>query len=87
MRYVERNARRAGLVERAEAWPWTSASPVSRMHGIELAPWPLARPKDWLQFVNEEEPIPDVDFIRDRTARRKPICQSAGNHAKTTIKG
>jgi len=53
VRYVERNARRAGLAERAEAWPWTSASPVSRMHGIELAPWPLPRPKDWLPINHD----------------------------------
>jgi putative transposase len=86
VRYVERNARRAGLAERAEAWPWTSASPVSRVHGTELAPWPLARPKDWLLFVNEVEPIPDVDFIRERTARRKPICQSVPGRAKAAIK-
>jgi putative transposase len=77
IRYVERNALRAGLVDRAEAWPWSTASPVCRMQGIDLAPWPVERPRRWLEFVNDIEPVPDLDFIRDRTSRRKPIQQTA----------
>jgi REP-associated tyrosine transposase len=72
-RYIERNPVRGGLTDRAESWPWSSASPVSRMHGIELAEWPVPRPADWLEFVNAPEPAPDLDFIRACTANGKPI--------------
>ena len=73
LRYVERNPVRGGMTDRAEAWPWSSASPVSRMHGIELAEWPVPKPADWLDFVNTPEPAPDLDFIRTCTAKGKPI--------------
>ncbi len=45
-RYVERNALRAGLVERAEEWPWCSLSrrPASEVR-IPLSAWPLPRPR------------------------------------------
>ena len=52
-RYVESNARRAGLVERAELWPWCSLSchgPAPDIHLV--SPWPVHRPKDWLDQVN-----------------------------------
>ena len=37
MRYVERNPLRAGLVERAEDWPWSSA--VARLGGRPAPSW------------------------------------------------
>jgi putative transposase len=49
-RYVERNALRAGLVGRAENWPWSSlyarlhpASPAARL--VRLHPWPVDEPQ------------------------------------------
>jgi putative transposase len=54
--YVERNAKRGGLVERAEAWPWTSASPLSGSPARpELTAWPIPRPADWLAWLNAPE--------------------------------
>jgi len=55
-RYVERNAVRAGLVEHAEDWQWSSL--WRRMTGNEesqslLADWPVACPQDWLSLVNQ----------------------------------
>jgi len=52
-RYVEANARAAGLVQRAEDWPWCSLS----CHGPDpdinlLSPWPILRPRNWLDEVN-----------------------------------
>jgi len=76
MRYVERNASRAGLVARAEEWPWSSASGAGRV-GIALAAWPLARPKKWTAFLNEGDSPADLEFIRCRTRRNQPIAQSS----------
>src|SRR6516162_7022302 len=53
-RYVERNALRAGLVARAEAWPWGSLQ--QRLAGtpepLLLDPGPIALPADWKAYVN-----------------------------------
>jgi putative transposase len=54
VRYVERNALRAGLVERAEAWRWcslwrrTSGTPEQKQL---LSDWPVAYPKGWCKLV------------------------------------
>ena len=51
-RYVERNALRAGLVTRAEDWPWCSlAQRAGRRSSITLADWPVSRPQDWIDLV------------------------------------
>ncbi len=54
-RYVERNALRANLVERAEDRRWGSLSARRAKADKErpqLAPWPIARPRDWTARVN-----------------------------------
>jgi REP-associated tyrosine transposase len=52
-RYVESNALSAGLVERAEDWPYSSLSKTTAADGRDLlSPWPIARPSDWLEYVN-----------------------------------
>src|SRR4029078_6110569 len=51
-RYVESNARRAGLCKRAEEWPWSSLSCTGPDPDINLlSPWPIRRPADWLNQV------------------------------------
>jgi putative transposase len=53
LRYVERNALQAGLVERAELWPWCSVSECTPV-GVTFAvdPGPLQRLPFWLDLVN-----------------------------------
>lgn len=52
-RYVESNARRAGLCKRAEEWPWSSLSCAGPDPDINLlSRWPTPRPSDWLDQVN-----------------------------------
>lgn len=75
MSYVEGNRLRAGLVRRAEDWPWSSlvAAAGADEIAIELTPWPVDRPKNWLQIVNR--PIDDRTVARLRTsiARGRPF--------------
>ena len=57
-RYVERNALRANLVDRAEVWRWSS--PWRREMGTPeqrkwLADWPLGIPSQWLKIVGAEK--------------------------------
>jgi len=64
LRYVERNALRAGLVERAELWPWGSlASPDDERAGF-LCEAPVSRPPNWRAFVNEGERGDELRDIR-----------------------
>jgi putative transposase len=60
-RYVERNALRAGLVERAEQWRWGSlwwtgqksaGTGSPRAGAVPLCSWPIARPRNWVERVN-----------------------------------
>jgi putative transposase len=52
-RYVESNALRANLTTRAEDWPWSSLVNDGPVPGISiLSPWPVPRPRDWLEQVN-----------------------------------
>ena len=51
-RYVERNALRAGMVARAEAWRWSSLLQRSdaTMVGPRLDTWPIAVAGDWVPY-------------------------------------
>jgi len=74
IRYVESNARRAGLVPRAEDWPWSSlGAPASVRDGL-VFDGPVPRPSDWLERVNE--PLPDLDQIRECVVKGRPFGSS-----------
>ncbi len=49
--YVERNPVRAGIVNRAEEWPWSSASGHPAGPRPPLHQWPMVRPPDWLELL------------------------------------
>jgi len=72
---VERNALRAGLVARAEAWKWSSL--WRRTMGTAedkqlLSPWPVPYPRDWCKLVNGPQTEAEVDAIRRCIARGRP---------------
>ena len=75
VRYIERNPVRAGIVDRADEWLWSSASPTYALHGIELADWPLPRPADWNAFMNDVEPLEDLEFVREKISRGQAIAR------------
>src|SRR5713226_687587 len=75
LRYVERNPLRAGLVRRAEDWPWSSLA--CRLAGGEvglrrLHPGPVALATDWLQLVNESQTEAELEAMRRSVARGRP---------------
>jgi putative transposase len=64
-RYVERNALRAGLVERAEDWRWSSLwQRINRADRPMLSNWPTAMPSDWLTYVNTPQTTQEVEAVR-----------------------
>jgi putative transposase len=55
-RYVEANAFAAGLVDRAEQWEWSSLTREGPAEDVNLlSPWPVGRPRDWLDQVNRPQ--------------------------------
>jgi putative transposase len=50
-RYVEANPVRAGLVDRADEWPYSSASGDARGLKPHLDPWPIPKPERWADLV------------------------------------
>lgn len=72
-RYVEANPLRAGLVARAEAWPWSSLGAAAGAHGLALAPWPVPRPGDWCERVNAALPPEVMADLRAGVNRGRPF--------------
>jgi putative transposase len=73
MRYVERNALRAGLVVRAEDWAWGSlawrhlGAPPSLLHSP-----PLALPANWLDWVNAPQTSDELAALRACVDHQRP---------------
>jgi len=73
MRYVERNALRAGLVERAEHWPWGShAWRLGRAAGPLLTDPPVPLPSDWTSYVNAPQTPAELEALRECVNRQRP---------------
>ncbi|MEO0476038.1 MAG: transposase [Planctomycetota bacterium] len=75
-RYVERNALRAKLVERAEDWLWSSLH--ARRKGpedVRLAEWPVQGgvPRQWLRTVNAALTQKELDAMRRCVKRGRPL--------------
>jgi putative transposase len=77
-RYVERNALRAGLVGRAEEWPWSSLSQrATAGQDVALNEWPVPQPSHWLELVNAAETAADVEQLRLSLRRSVPFGESS----------
>lgn len=82
LRYVERNALRAGLVRKAEDWQWSS---LWRWYCGErggralLSDWPIAgnspRPRNWVRYVNEPMTQAEEEAMRRSLRRGCPLGQ------------
>ncbi len=75
LRYVERNALRAGLVGRAEDWRWSSLA--HRLAGRDprdrLSEWPVCVPPDWVEYVNRPQTEAEVEAVRRAVSRGCPF--------------
>ena len=73
VRYVERNPVRAGLAQRAEDWPWSSAAAHCNMRTDDLLsaiqmPWPVP---DWPAYLRDEDEQ-EVASLRSRMRTGRP---------------
>ena len=76
LRYVERNALRANLVERAEDWRWGSLR--RRQHGDAdqeaiLTPGPSPLPRNWTELVNRPQTERELEALRRSVLRGSPF--------------
>ena len=73
LRYVERNPLRAGLVNKVQDWPWSSAHWWGKAGAPAfLHPGPLPRPGDWEQWVNTPQTQAEVEALRRCVNRGAP---------------
>jgi putative transposase len=75
--YVERNALRAGMVERAEQWRWSSLwrwrHPAITEDVPPLTAWPVERPRQWLLQVNRPQDKPELTTLQTAVQRGRPF--------------
>jgi putative transposase len=75
-RYVERNALRARMVERAQDWQWSSLWRREKGSASErglLSEWPVPRPADWIQWVNDPQTAAETEAIRKSVNKGRPF--------------
>jgi putative transposase len=74
LRYVEANPLRAGMVQRAEDYRWSSLSRRLTPDGRNyLADWPLPRPTNWCDYVNQGIAASELDALRHCARRGAPF--------------
>jgi putative transposase len=72
LRYVEANARRAHLIDRAEAWRWGSLCSRWEGDGSILDATPYDLPDNWATVVNLPQFDRELAFARYRPKRGRP---------------
>ena len=85
VRYVERNPLRAGLVARAEDWPWSSlGSPQAATENVpQITAEEMLRRGDWTEFVNAPMTEAEADAIRLSIRRNRPFGKE--NWTRATV--
>ncbi len=81
-RYVERNALRANLVDRAEDWQWSSLARRRRKDVespwlVAVEDWPVSPPRNWMASVNRPETEAELDAVRCSVVRGAPYGQDS----------
>ena len=75
--YVERNALRANLVQRAEDWRWSSLWRRVRGDATVLDEGPVPLPGDWRQHVQSVETEAELAALRRSVVRGTPFGADA----------
>jgi putative transposase len=81
-RYVEANALRAALVERAEQWQWSGLWRRTQAIGkcetdLPLSAWPVERSRNWLAWVNRGLNDEQLEGVRTSVKRGRPLGPEA----------
>ena len=85
LRYVERNPLRSRLVRSARKWRWSSLCEWAKGKGDGVGcGWPVRRPGDWEEWVNEAQSARELEQLRASVNRGKPF--GSDHWVKTTAK-
>ena len=77
LRYIEANPLRAGLVERADDWPWSSfAVRLGYDCAFALSDGPVALPSNWAAILREVFTEEELDPIEKSVKRGAPFGQT-----------
>ena len=88
LQYVEANPLRAGLVDTAEQWAWSSLAGRKNGDGPEfLADSPVPLPRDWHRFVNKAQKAEKLEELRVCAARGRPHGDDNWARATATALG
>jgi len=74
LRYVERNAKTANLVQKTEHWKWSSIwrrEQGTERHKKILSAWPTPIPEDYLSLINE--PITSNEIMKLERSEEKSV--------------
>ena len=77
LRYVERNPLRANLVRRAADWRWSSLADDSAGLKLRLSDCPVAKPRNWREFVDQPQTQTEIDALRRCTVKNTPFGSDA----------
>lgn len=77
LRYIERNPLRAGLVERATDWPWSSLRERSVGRSRLLAALPVDLPADWIAVLDTPETPAELAACRAPATAASPARRPA----------
>jgi len=75
-RYVERNSLQAEFVSRAEEWRWGSLwrwMQKPKSNPALLSPWPIPRPRGWIERVNQPLIEQELAAVRSCIQRGAPF--------------
>ena len=76
MRYVERNALRANLVENAEDWKYSSLWRRQNARQADtsiLTDWPIPKPRQWRSLVNKPQTDAELTALRQCVRKGSPF--------------
>ena len=76
VRYVERNAKKANIVKRAENWRWSSVwrrECGSQEQKSTLSPWPTDSPREYLDWLNQPQTQEEEDALERSIAKDVPF--------------
>ena len=76
IRYIERNALRAGFVKNAQDWKWSSLwrreSGTNKQKEL-LSSWPVEMPNNYIEWVNKPQNEEEVVLIKESITRSRPF--------------
>ena len=73
LRYVEANPLRAKMMAWARDWIWSSLGCENKLAAELLSTWPVPRPRNWVDLVDQVVPDADRALLKESFKRGRPF--------------